>query len=391
MRSSKFRCIYSMGEQQVNNTFLKTGLYAALTAGAIMSTAAIADIKVGGRIMVDGVVADDDDNGALTSKSGTEFRRARLFAKGKIADEFGYKLQIGFAGNEVTIKDAYIDTKVGGGKFVFGQHKMASGFEERTSSKYITMMERSALTGLSPSRRIGISYVYGMNGFNMQGSFYGQEEDGSEGSEEGLGAGFRASYAFGAADRALFHVGGYLNTEQPSDVEGTPDSRIRLRFRPDNHLADRPISLSNNDPERLNTFGLEGAFLGGPFSVVAELAGGTASSDDNDEEIDALGFSLTGSYFIGGHKKYKKGAFGRPSIKNDFAVELAVRFSTMNIEQGDTEQDLNTITLGSNFYFNKYTRVMLNYVIANAESEVSGNEQFDEDADFLMARFQIDF
>ena len=64
-------------------------------------------LQVGGRIMAD-FANYSEDNVDLNGENGTEFRRARLFIAGTMFNDWDWKAQYDFAGNEAEIKDAYI-------------------------------------------------------------------------------------------------------------------------------------------------------------------------------------------------------------------------------------------------------------------------------------------
>ena len=89
---------------------------AALSSAALIATVAAwpaqaeMTVNVGGRIQVDAAVYDDGDN---NMGDGTEFRRARIFADGNIDDSWKYKLQLDFADDDLSMKDAYIQHSSG--------------------------------------------------------------------------------------------------------------------------------------------------------------------------------------------------------------------------------------------------------------------------------------
>ncbi|MGD8745707.1 MAG: porin, partial [Gammaproteobacteria bacterium] len=114
----------------------------ALSAALAAPAQAEMTVEIGGRIQADYVYYDDDniDMGG----AGTEFRRTRLFASGNIADDWKYKAQYDFAGNETELKDMYIQyTGWDFGKITLGQFKQEQGLEVLTSSKYMTFIERA--------------------------------------------------------------------------------------------------------------------------------------------------------------------------------------------------------------------------------------------------------
>jgi phosphate-selective porin OprO/OprP len=95
--------------------------------------------QFGGRVMVDAAYYNEDET---PLGNGAELRRARLFAKGTVYDDWFYKAQVDFAGNEVSLKDFYLGyqgfDKL---KITLGNQKEPFSLEELTSSKYITFKE----------------------------------------------------------------------------------------------------------------------------------------------------------------------------------------------------------------------------------------------------------
>ncbi|MGD8841852.1 MAG: porin, partial [Gammaproteobacteria bacterium] len=83
----------------------KLKLLPALIATALLgANPASAEVKIssddgkfsttiGGRIQVDAWAVDKDDYEDIEGKSGTEFRRARIFVKGTMYDNWSYKAQ----------------------------------------------------------------------------------------------------------------------------------------------------------------------------------------------------------------------------------------------------------------------------------------------------------
>ncbi len=108
-------------------------------------------VTVGGRIQWD--TAAFSQNAQSLSQAGdmlngTEFRRARLFAKGEAFDVIDYKFQVDFADSPVAFKDVYMTVKElpYAGNIRFGNIYECYGLNTQTSSNYITFMERSLIS-----------------------------------------------------------------------------------------------------------------------------------------------------------------------------------------------------------------------------------------------------
>ena len=70
------------------------------------------------------------------------------------------------------------------------------------------------------------------------------------------------------------------------------------------------------------------------------------------------------------------------------AIELTARYSELDLSDDVIKGGrLQYATLGVNWYLNPNTRIMLNYVLANAD--IGGAD--DGNADLFGMRFQVDF
>ena len=59
-----------------------------------------------GRIHLDAAAISDDK---VDHSSGAEFRRVRLGMKGQISDDFGYKAEVDYANENISLADVYIN------------------------------------------------------------------------------------------------------------------------------------------------------------------------------------------------------------------------------------------------------------------------------------------
>ena len=92
---------------------------------------------------------------------GNESRRIRLGASGSMPGGFGYKLEVDFADNDVSLTDAHFTYKDGGLKLTLGQHNPFQGLEELSSSNDTSFIERAGYTdAFGFERQVGISGQY---------------------------------------------------------------------------------------------------------------------------------------------------------------------------------------------------------------------------------------
>ncbi len=360
--------------------------------------------QVGGRIMVDTAWYNADDNvdPSLDWGNGTELRRARLFMKGTVWNNWHFKLQYDFAGDG-EIKDAFI--KYTGLKqytdipldIIVGNYKEPFSLEELTSSKYITFMERALPNAFAPGRNIGVglnSYGNVLNGgWSAAAGWFtdGVDNENDDGNNESNAVAGRLTFAPIANKTEVVHFGGAV------EYRNYDDSTIRFRSRPEAHTAEhRMVDTKSFLAQDTLKWGLEAAGVYGPFSVQGEyIQTNVTDVNRTGRDADLYGWYAYGSWFITGESRNysaKKGAFGRVKPKGIVgkggwgAWELAGRYSSIDLTDGPLNGfKENDITIGLNWYATPTIRFMANYVIADSD-----NPKFN-DPDIFQLRGQIDF
>lgn len=360
--------------------------------------------QLGGRIMADYANIDDDRD---LDGNGSEFRRARLFMKGTVFNDWAYKAQFDFAEDDISTKDLYLQYK-GFDAFdlTLGNHKMPFGLEERTSSKYITFMERSSPNDVfAVGRKNGLSLSTNGDNWTLMGAVHmeGVSND-NDGRDEDYGYGARATFAPFVDGKNIVHLGAawhHQEYEKNGLVNGVYDAQ-RFRARPEIHTINtRPYDTSIAGAEDADTFGLEAAFVHGPFSLQTEYFTKDVSTTTDDADLD--GYYVYGSWFLTGESRSydaSSGDFGRVTPNSTVgqggtgAWELALRYS--DIDLYDTANSIaafgeegDITTIGLNWYATRNIRFMANYV--NATVEYPGTTQSDDDIKAFQVRGQIDF
>ncbi|OQX81730.1 MAG: hypothetical protein B6D61_00250 [Bacteroidetes bacterium 4484_249] len=360
-------------------------------------------IKIGGRIMLDGITVSPENNGVIdtlvSGGSGVEFRRIRFYSSGKIYKNILYKLQFDFAGGTAWLKDAYITiTKIPVvGNFRVGHFKEPIGLELLTSSKYITLMERGLTNPMTPERNTGIMLFNNELNKRMTwalGYFLPADNFGKyKGNKYDLTTRITGLPVYKTDGRyRVLHIG-FSYTHQYQD-----NSSYKLKSRPESHLIETIVLAEIDKTKAVNQVGGELTFIFGPFSVQGEYINANAlTSKTSALQKTSYNFSSFygyASWFITGeHRNYKasNAAFGRIKPKKNFgseggpgAFEVALRYSDIDLDDTDVRGgELANITLGLNWYLNPATRFMFNYVLAELKDKGKIN--------IFEMRFQIDF
>jgi len=361
-------------------------------------------IKLGGRFMGDaGWVSDTSLEDALDEdlEDCVETRRFRFYASGNITKCMEFKVQVDLAGDEPSLKDAYLKWKKlpAVGSVTVGHFKEPFSLEELTSSKYTTFIERALpVEAFAPSRNYGVMAADGV-GDNLWwavGVFkdYGSNEAECEDGEYNMSA--RVAWApwYAEGGKQLLHVGAAYSLRH---FDGT--SGPRYRSRPEAHFMPRLVdtgTISFTDWAHL--FGGEVALVYGPFSVQGEYIGAYLNQDGGQPGSFCLGGGYVyASYFLTGeNRKYKNGAFSRVKPDKNWcepggygAWEVAARYSCLDLMEGGLGDDrgrMQDVTVGLNWYLNPNMRVMWNYIHSCVD-----RSDFDDEADILLMRVQVDF
>jgi phosphate-selective porin OprO/OprP len=370
------------------------------------------EAHVRGRLFVDGGYLDDED-GFYSSDNATELRAARLGVEGKAWQDFGYRLEVDFADDDVDITDAYIeyDGSVIEPAFVrVGQFKTPNSLEEQTSARFITFMERAAFTdAFDFDRRIGLGSGVGGDNWAITGGLFGQNAE-DVANDEGYALAGRGHYAllepFGS--NSVIHLGasGRLrNLENDADSDS-----VRYRQRPFFHFTDtRSVDTGDLADAENDVFaGPEAALVVGPFSVQAEAGHTWLQRGGGAGDADGLwGAYLSASYFLTGESRNydaKEGVFDRVKVDNPVfdggpgAWELGARFDYIDLNDNSAEVrggEQYTAIAGVNWYLNNNVRFMLDYALTNVydardapDAAVDGSQNLIQG---VGARAQVDF
>lgn len=385
--------------QQEYNELLKTtedDVEVSTSGGRLRFKSSEAEFEVGGRLMVD--TAHYYNNHDLNS--GSEIRRARLFMSGKVYEDWNFKLQTDFAGNEVSLKDAYLRyTGLDYADITVGNFKEPWSLEELTSSKYITFMERALpVEAFAPSRRLGVGgHSHSKGGLSWNagyGIFADTVNADNSNDNEGYGYAARLTVAPIAEKNRVVHLGGYGEWRAPTDDE------VRYRSRPESHIANVRLVDTGTIGNVDNTvkWGLEAATVMGPFSLQGEYMN-VDNDVDGGSDPTFSGWYAYGSWFITGESRTYKassGTFDRVKPKSIVgkggkgAWELGARYSSLDLnDSGINGGEEENLTIGLNWYATPTVRFMANYIKVLDLKDPTTTD--DSEPDVFQLRAQIDF
>lgn len=347
-------------------------------------------LVAGGRLHLDGSAfsqsaAVADRSGA--SSGGFELRRAYLELGAVLFQELELRCMVDLA-RETSFRDVF----VGGfslfdiGSIRAGYFKEPFGLEELTSSNDITFLERSLTNALVPGRNLGV-LTYAPIGADRRatialGAFREMDDELERGEGHAFTTRFTGLPVYEERGERMIHLGASFSHRTPSD------DVVRFASRPESADATILVDTGSIPAKRELRFGLEAAGVLGPFSLQAEYVGTRVETTGGARDPYFSSWYLQGSWVLTGERRsYRRnvGAFGRVHPDELFgAVELTARCSWIDLDSGSVHGGvLQDTTLGTNWYFTRHARILLNYVLAQVQGV--GDEHIG------MVRFQLNF
>lgn len=354
--------------------------------------------KIGGRAMVDfnsydGVINKDE----TSTGSDLFFRRARLEIKGHMNDwKYGMSYNLTGGGSIDQLKTTY----TGFGKLAnitVGEQKENFGLDDTGSSKWIAGVERSFVSdAFDTGNNMGVK-LHGANDFLTYslGVFKESIED-ADNSLDVATTGrvvIRPIYANGT----VLHVGAGF-TQRDGEFEDIA-SRLGVRGGEDKTANKLKAEFTTGHGQEMTAQNVEFAFASGPLQIMAEYFQGEVEAPGNvagSDDIEVDGYYVQASYFLTGeNRKYKTNiaAFDKVKPSNaSGAWEVFARMSQLNTDMGSNisltgGEDAEVTTLGVNYYMNSNVKFALNYVTADTDAKIGG----EDNGDAIVGRLQLAF
>jgi phosphate-selective porin OprO/OprP len=398
------------------------------------------NVAINGVFQADGVAFNQTDASREVYgriESGADFRRARLSAKGAVAPQMDYFLQMdfGFFGRP-TFTDVWADFKEAGplGTVRVGQWKQPFSLEVVSSFRYTTFMERSSLfQAFTPFRHLGIGFYDHAEDLSATwaASYFrtGQDQFGGSLSTDGghglAGRLTQLAWYDDDGDDYLHLGGGYFLNAPPKELR-------RYRSIPEIFVGEfvvpigQPIGTSgvpvpdvaNGTPYFVDTgtllgtslaqtFGLESLWVRGPLSWQSEAMGSFVDTSTVGNSFLWGAYSQVGLFLTGEYRPYdrKTATIDRVIPRHPFpshggwgAWEIAGRWSFTDLSDGQiVGGELQNFTAGLNWYVNPYCKCVFNYIHAWATARpirngvILGDHLIDSQTDAFGIRCQLDF
>ncbi|MEN8120606.1 MAG: porin [Bacteroidota bacterium] len=324
--------------------------------------------------------------------NGVGIRRARFAVKTILWKNWYGEVDLDFESSAVELKDAYILYDFGNAFVKGGHYKEPLSMETTTTSRYVTFMERSLISKMTPSRHIGVSGSYvGGKWMTVGGVFFNTVGDAEEvmytkdnnkdyGIDEGYSLTGKLVVNPILKNDMMLHIGAAGSYRTPKTHLEVPNS---YRYSTRSYSAiNRKKYLDTDDISDVENTVLANVELAGMYKNFMFQGQYITTTVNRMNDLDAVnlgGFYVqAGVYLFGSHYTYNQseGEFTRPKINNDWgALEFAVRYDYMNandIEAEVTGGAAEAYTAGLTWRPNPNVRLMVNYSYLNHDRYANG-------------------
>ena len=328
------------------------------------------EFKIGAMLQLDH--DSYDDFWGVDDAEENKIRRSRISLSGKSGKHWSYKFtaNIDHEGSSDWIDTGFLKYTNKPLYIRAGKYKRPGMLEARTSGNWIVTIERSIVNELASAvlakpRFGGIEVGFGTKGdMPMSGSigvFDNEIEEDDGGDVYGIGGRFSIAPKLG--EKSFLHAGAsFYNV----DYKG---NNFRMRSRMGLNTTGRPFDTGNHSTDDVDQFGLELAYVNGPFSLQGEFmdmesdgannaacnAAGTytpaveAKEATVENVVDDNGAPVMEKYLV------MQVATGNPNIETDDLQtdedETATDQSVMEVEVdlGVSQEDLEGYGVGDSF------------------------------------------
>ena len=392
----------------VVKTKSKSGLTINTSGGGIKVKSGKQKFAIGGRLMMD---YDSMDSGHQTenkSFSDMEWRRTRVNIKGSVNKHWSYKATYDFNSEKdsANLDEGYLkyDTKKGF-YITAGKTKADMMLEQRTSSKWISTIERGLLNAMNEK----VNYLVGKpgDGAGIKLGFYNKENrisgalsvfdayknDTDDDNDMIWHTTARLHYSPKLGKNNFAHFGVSYGI---ADYKGeSANASLQLGV----HQGDK-TTLADAAAGDITNIGVEAAYVKGPFSVQAEYFDNETELENGSKGYEWDGYYGQLSYILTGETrgyKWKGAKFDKVKPKGNMgAVEFVLRYEDISIDDADegtvaaSEVDVDRTVIGVNWYVNKTVKFMANYSSVSMDNEVNPGST-SEDLDSFQLRAQYAF
>lgn len=359
-------------------------------------------LQFNGLFQVDGRFALEDGDDSFDDTF--LLRRIRPTLQGRIARYFEFNLQPDFAGSDLNLRTAFIETRLSPAlRIRVGKDKQPFGLERLHSSSNLLFVERSLTSTVIPDRDVGVQVlgeVAGGRATYQVGLFNGAVDGGNLDADSSDGKDLVGRVVtrpwMGNTDSPLSGLGLALAASVGSQPDTLPSFRTTLQ---QTFFSYRPGAVGTGTRSRISP---QAFYYSGPFGGYAEFvrSRGAITMGPIQDDITHRAWQIAGSYVLTGERATDRGV--RPARPFDpsrgewGAFQVAARYHVLDLDPrarvlGFTSASalgVRSFGAGLNWYLNPYLRWMVNVERISFDDELNDSPL---STAVLFVRHQIAF
>jgi phosphate-selective porin OprO and OprP len=322
-------------------------------------------LKLTGRLLVDGGTYI---NSPKALHSGVNVTDLRLGAKLRIQSCWYTKIDVGFAGNKVSIKDAFTEYGKDGNYFRAGYMLGYYSIDQSNSTNQLLFNTGANVAEtFYPGRRIGVSYTRDMPAYYLSaGAFWGDGLGFSETTKQGYNLSGRVVWRPVNNPDNLLHIGTGAIFRVPNEDTDTHSRQISLSSKGVTCLSSpSTLDLTIEDARSQVQANGECLLYHNRWMLQTEYMLTTIRRSNGMPSFTAHGGYVTGGFLLKGSRYAYDSLDALPVMPQEpHSLLLVCRYNYTNLNDshsnlmGGSQHD---ISIGINYYLNKYISSRLNY------------------------------
>lgn len=318
--------------------------------------------------------------------NGVQINDLRLGAQIRFLQHWNVKMELGYGDEKVSIKDIYINYKTGNHNIRLGYYHEPFGIDRIGSTNFKFIETASADKTFGSNRKLGVCYLYNQTYFNFMGGVF---SDGNPGKANQLNQGYTLSTKFigrpVVGDGRLLHLAIAPRFSSHGDqIEFKGGVPTTLLSGADNRFVFADVTRAINQWKmEVEVIGIYRKwYLEGHYLMAHVNRAGVPN-------YNGQGGYIQGGYMILGEKQNYNPVTGMVANPVPKSLEVLCRYNRTNLnDAGIMGGKLSDLSLGMNYFINKYIVARLNYVHVMASHNAPGGA---DDFDLIQGRIQFSF
>lgn len=345
--------------------------------------------RLTGRVLFDGGVFFGDKTELGNAVNVNDLR---LGGQVRFLEHWSVKLEVGYAASKVSMKDVYIDYKAGAHNVRLGHYYEPFGNARVGTTNYRLMTVSGAEKALGDKRKLGVTYSYNMKYFNFIGGVF---SDGDVDNVKGLNEGYAVAAKFIGRplmeDKKLIHIGvaprfSQHDKEENRQISFSAGAPTDLLTKAANSFVNAEVTdMINQWKLDLEVIALYNKWYFQGQYLLAHV------NRFGAPDYNGKGWYVQAGYMVLGEKHNYDAATGMIVNPAPKSLELLCRYNRTNLTDrtaGVTGGKMGDVTVGANYFFNKYIMAKINYARVMVGNDApAGAENFD----LIQARVQFSF